>query len=240
MNYIAMVRNRVVNLWEKKYGKLTYAQCGEDVIMKYLFKNYLKKEKPSYLDIGAHHPTYLSNTFLFYKEKCYGVCVEPDPCLYTYIAKKRPRDIVLNVGVGLMDNVRSNFYVMKTKTLNTFSKEEAERYQNHENQKIERIIELPLLSVNTIINRHFKECPDLISLDVEGLDYDILTSIDFVKYRPNVICVETITYSENSTQRKLTEISEYLIKNDYWIYADTFINTIFVDQKIMSKGNAGY
>jgi FkbM family methyltransferase len=177
--------------------------------------------------------------FLFYKEKCYGVCVEHEPSLYDYFTKKRSRDVTLNAGVGLTDGAKSKFYVMETKTLNTFSKEEAERYQTHENQKIESIIEIPLLSVNTIIDQYFKECPDLISIDVEGLDYDILTSMNFEKYRPMVICVETLTYSENNTQRKLTEILEYLAKKEYCVYADTYINTIFVDQKMLSRSNAG-
>jgi FkbM family methyltransferase len=223
---------------EKRRGKRTYAQCGEDIVLKFLFKNYLKNEKPSYLDIGAHHPTYLSNTYIFYKENCYGVCVEPDPSLYEYFSKKRPLDVNLNVGVGLTDTTKCDFYVMSTKTLNTFSREQAEQYQKCENQKIERVIELPLWTVNSIIDKHFDTCPNLISIDIEGLDYEVLTSIDLEKYRPNVICVETLTYSENNTQKKLTEISDYLLKNDYLVYADTYINTIFVDQKMLLRGDA--
>ena len=58
--------------------KISYSQCGEDLILKQLF-TALGIGKVNYLDIGAHHPTCLNNTYLFYGYGGHGVCVEPDP-----------------------------------------------------------------------------------------------------------------------------------------------------------------
>ena len=60
----------------------------------------------------------------------------------------------------------------------------------------------------------------------------ILKSFDFSHYRPEVFCIETLTYAENHSERKVTEILEFMKSNDYFNYADTYINTIFVDNKI--------
>ncbi len=212
----------------------SYAQCGEDLILRFIF-DVLGIVKPTYLDIGAHHPTRLSNTYLFYQMGSRGVCVEPDPTLFSIIKKRRYRDICLNVGVGVIQEDKADFYVMSEKTLNTFSKEEAERYQSYGNKKIEKVIQIPLMPVNDIIKKNFPICPDLVSLDVEGLDLAILKAFDFSLHRPPVFCIETLTYTEDKSERKITEINDLMSQNNYFPYADTYINTIFVENTAWSK-----
>lgn len=212
-------------------GRFSYAQCGEDLIIEHILRNYLGIEKPSYLDIGAHHPTHLSNTYLFYQQGGGGVCVEPDPTLFAAILKARPRDVCLNVGVGFAEATAAEFYVMSARTLNTFSKEEAERYQSYGTYKIDEVITIPLLTVNAVLERYFERRPDLVSVDVEGLDFEILKSFDFSRFRPPVFCVETLTYAEDKTERKITEIMDLMRSAGYFSYADTYINTIFVEEE---------
>lgn len=212
-----------------RYRKSSYAQSGEDLIIDFIFET-IKTAQPTYLDIGAHHPVYLSNTFLFYSRGCHGVCVEPDPTLHALIRKKRKRDVCLNVGVGVGKKGVADFYVMTTKTLNTFSREEAERYQRYGDQRIERVIEIPLVPINEIIGSHFSSAPNLVSLDVEGLDLAILTSLDLQRWRPEVFCIETLTYTEDKTEEKITGIIDYMMENGYLLYGDTYINSIFVDR----------
>lgn len=212
-------------------GRMSYAQCGEDLILDYILRTYLGVRTPSYLDIGAHHPTHLSNTYLFYQQGCSGVCVEPDPLLFAEIQRARPRDVCLNAGVGFSRATAAEFYVMSARALNTFSREEAERYQSYGTYKIEDVISVPLLPVNEVLERHFDARPDLVSIDVEGLDFEILKSFDFSRFRPAVFCVETLTYVEDKTERKITEIIELMKSEGYFAYADTYINTVFVDQE---------
>lgn len=220
-------RNRSEN------SKMSYSQSGEDLIIEYLFQ-VLGIQEVSYLDIGAHHPTYLSNTYLFYRKGGRGVCVEPDPALYAEFPKKRPRDRHLNCGVAPQAG-EADFFVMSASTLNTFSRDEAERYESYGNQRIIKTLHMPLKTANEIIEQNFTKCPNLVSLDVEGLDYAILKSMDFAKYRPEVFCLETLSYTENKTERKLTEIIELMHANGYLTYADTYINTIFVESSAWEK-----
>ena len=208
-------------------SKISYSQCGEDLILQQLLM-VLGIAKVSYLDVGAHHPTYLSNTYLFYVNGGQGVCVEPDPSLFQAFDQKRPRDKNLNCGVGVVPG-EADFYVMSTSTLNTFSKDEAERYQSYGQQRIMKTMRIKLETINDIIRQNFIKTPNLISLDVEGFDYVILQQFDFKKYRPEVFCLETLSYTEDKSERKLTEIIDLMHANDYITYADTYINTIFVD-----------
>ena len=215
--------------------KVSYSQCGEDLIIDFIFTT-LKIESPTYLDLGAHHPYYLSNTAFFYLKNSFGVSVEPDPDLFKLIKNERPNEISLNVGVGIEGSEVADFYIMNIPTLNTFSKSEAERYASYPGKSIKEIIMLPLLTVNQIIQSNFKgKTPNFVSLDVEGMDFEIVNSFEFDKYRPEVFCIETLTYTEDNTERKLNNIIEYMLNKDYFLYADTYINSIFVDKKKWGK-----
>ncbi len=62
----------------------------------------------------------------------------------------------------------------------------------------------------------------------EGMDEIILESINYEASSPTVICVETITFSKTGTGVKNTSIVKFLESKGYMVFADTYINTIFV------------
>jgi FkbM family methyltransferase len=213
--------------------RISFSQSGEDLIIDQVFMT-LGREQITYLDLGANHPTRFSNTYLFYLRGGSGVCVEPDPSLQPLFKKWRGRDKLLSCGVGLEEG-EAEFYIMTTNTLNTFSKDEAQRYQGYGTQKIEKVIKLPLKPVNWMLQLYFEKSPNLISLDIEGMDFQILNSLDLVKWRPDVFCIETLTYTEDKTERKLDNIIEYMQSKNYIVYGDTYINTIFVERDAWQK-----
>jgi FkbM family methyltransferase len=218
-----------------RYRKYVYAQCGEDIIVDFLRKRLGLKKEFTYLDVGAFHPSRFSNTYYFYRKGFTGVCVEPDPQLCREIAARRRRDKVLNIGIGLSSDPYADFYQMSSRTLNTFSREEAERYVASEGKQIEKVIRIPLVNINEVISAHFAGCQHFVSIDVEGLDFEIVRFIDFQLFRPQIFCVETASYSEDKTGVKLPEVTDYLRDKGYMVYADTYVNTIYVDLSAWSN-----
>ena len=63
------------------------------------------------------------------------------------------------------------------------------------------------------------------------MDLLVLQSLNFDEYPIPVICAETCTYSENYIKPKDLRISEFMRGKGYFVYADTYINTIFVNSK---------
>lgn len=208
------------------YHRRSYSQCGEDVIARTVF-DMLGIPFPSYLDIGAHHPYYLNNTYIFYRAGSRGINVEPDPNLFSKFQIGRSKDLNFNVGVGDQDGVL-DLYVMSTKTLNTFSLEEALGYEKFGFKIVDKVA-VPIITINELIGGYLKKAPDFLSIDVEGLDYSILSSLDFGLYRPLLICVETIVFSNTGSGVKRIEIESLLENNGYVKFADTYINSIYVD-----------
>jgi FkbM family methyltransferase len=214
----------------------SYAQSGEDLIASVLLTDVLGIRHPTYLDIGAHDPVLFSNTYLFYRTGSRGVCVEPDPDLLGRIRLIRRRDTCLNVGVGVGAARQAEFFVLSAKTLSTFSREEAEAQVRTGMYRIEKTLQIPLVPVNEIIERHSSRCPDFVSLDTEGMDLEILRTFDFEKHRPLAVCVETLTHPERN---RVVEVADFLATRDYGIYADTFINSIFVDARAWKERGCG-
>jgi FkbM family methyltransferase len=214
--------------------RTSYSQCGEDLIIDFIFM-WLGRKEVSYLDIGANDSSWLNNTYFFYLKGYRGVLIEPDEHLCKLLSARRPRDRCLNVAVGVDGKPSAKMYVMTSRTLNTLISSQATEYEGYGREKVERIVEVPQREINEILNREFDRTPNLVSLDVEGLDFEILKKWDFTRFRPEVFCVETLTFTQNGTERKLTDIVDFMKGRGYFTYADTYINTIFVSNEAWSS-----
>lgn len=209
------------------FRKTSYSQCGEDLLINFVLELIHGSRPKRYLDVGANHPFHLSNTALLYTAGGQGILVEPDPYFAKLLRNKRPRDTVLQCGVHFSGEPKADFFVMDSPTLNTFSRQEMERYAAMGHQ-LSNTLPVELKNINTILEIAGEL--DFMNLDIEGLDKAILEMVDWKKYRPTCICVETLTYETQQEPRKLNDIIELMLAQDYILYADTFINSIFVDR----------
>lgn len=220
-----MIRKLQSIYYNIKFAQSSYSQRGEDIIVKNLFE-YRKLDKPSYIDIGSHHPFFLNNTNLLYQRGSRGINIDPSEMAYKLFKLFRPDDINLNIAVSSEKGILP-YYQMQLKTLNTLSLEEAQRYEL-EGIKIESVKEVKTNSIENIISDYNKgDFPDFMSLDVEGYELEILKTIDFNKGFPKVICVETLQFSRGK-ETKNEELIKFFLQKNYVIYADTHINTIFM------------
>ena len=229
------IRQIIKDVFLKSTGNVSYAQCGEDLIIDFIFSE-LKIASPNYLDLGAHHPSYLNNTYKFYLKGSRGVNVEPDITLMDNFYKQRPNDININAGVGINSLKESDFYLMSAKTLNTFSKSEAYKIQEEGSYKIEKVVKVKLITANELLEHYFSSTGlDLLSIDVEGIDFEIVRGLNYQNFRPKIICAETLEFAGNRKGKKSLELINFIKDQGYMYYADTYINTIFVDQNIWDK-----
>lgn len=195
--------------------KSTYASNKEDIIM--LEYMLTKHTDFSYIDIGVCHPVVRNNTYLFY-EKGFtnGVLVEPNTEMCRMAAEYRPGNIVVNLGAASVPtNEKFTYYYDSMHPgLNTFCKDVAIHRGMDWNFK-----EVPIKDINTIIAENFAAYPNVLDLDTEGMDYELLTHLDFKKYPIDVICVE------NSSGGR---IGKLLLEKGYRLLDITEENEIYV------------
>ena len=226
------IRKRVI-------GAKTFSQTGEDVIVEFLLTQNDIPGKLMWLDIGAHHPIYLSNTALFYSQGKHGINIEANPFLIWKFYRRRKKDINLNIAIADR-SATMDFYIMDDPGLSTLSAEEA-----HENEKkghkIVKTIPIQTMTVTEVIDKFCGGIfPVFLSLDAEGYDLEILKTIDYEKSSPKIICVENIPFQHKLKNyfdsMQTNELSRFLISKNYSIIAFTLINTIFVKDDFIEKG----
>ncbi|AUQ25600.1 FkbM family methyltransferase [Dickeya zeae] len=210
---------------DQSFGHITYSQHGEDMIIANIF-SILNITKPTYLDIGANHPLKGSNTALLYSRGSHGTIVDANPNLMNDWKEIRPHDTALNVGVSKEDGELPFYYIDDFSGRNTFDEDLAVAFvTNNPNFKIQKVEKIKTLPINKIVSQYLDgKWPDFLSLDVEGLDYDVLESADFSQNRPTVICAEILSGEEPNM-----EIIDLLVKKGFYPAFRTIANIIAVN-----------
>jgi len=96
----------------------------------------------------------------------------------------------------------------------------------HDYPGIQKKIKVKTIRINDLL--FFVKDIELVvlSIDVEGIDLDILKDIDFSKYRPYMIVVEpSEAYNPGNTQNMIN----YMKENNYKLISSNFVNLIFLD-----------
>jgi FkbM family methyltransferase len=202
----------------------SYSQEGEDMVILSFFEG-MKGYKGFYVDVGAHHPYRYSNTQHFYNKGWRGINIEPTPGAIKLFNIFRKRDINLNIGVSSVEDTLT-FYCFNEPALNGFSKEISEERNAASNRyhiiKEEEIVTLPL---STVLDRYLPsgQVIDFLTIDVEGLDMQVLQSNNWQKYRPTYLVVEdTINFTDLAS----SEVHQYLTDKGYKLVAKT-LRTLF-------------
>ena len=216
------------------FPEVSFAQQGEDLVIKQIFGS-LRISNATYLDVGAYDPVKDSNTYLFYALGSHGVLVEPNPGYAARLRKERPRDLVLEEGIGTTGETSADYYEFAEDEDNTFSKEQADKLVRL-GMPIKSVVKMPLASINDVIAANFGGgSPSMLSIDTEGLDLAILKTLDFHRFRPPVVCVETL---EVGTRHVIDDIATFMRQQGYAVRGGTFVNTIFVDEQAIARADA--
>jgi FkbM family methyltransferase len=210
------------------YHQISYAQEGEDLILATLFDLRESKRLGFYVDIGAHHPQRFSNTFLFYKNGWRGINIDAMPGSMLAFQRERPRDINIESAVG-EDDETLTFYEFNEPTLNGFCRDRVP--MGYHGWRILRERQLITTTLARLLEQHLPpdELIDFMSVDVEGLDLQVLRSNNWAKFRPAVVLVE----NDEGIQVNRTgdsSITTYMIEQGYKFCCKTLLTTFFVEQ----------
>jgi FkbM family methyltransferase len=188
------------------FQNISFSQEGEDMLLYSLMD---VNKAGLYVDIGAHHPTRLSNTHKLYLAGWSGINIDPTPGVMIEFNKIRKRDINLELAIS---NKAQNleFYLFDEPALNTFDKQKAETIVKNSNFKIIDQKEIATVELKDILNKHVPERQviDFMNIDVENLELDVLKSNDWEKFKPKLLLIEN---TQNTLEDVLnSSITSYL------------------------------
>ena len=214
--------NSFYHLYLNSHAGTYYSQEGEDILLSRIFG---EQTEGFYVDVGAHHPRRFSNTCFFYKRGWRGINIDALPGSMKVFQKLRPHDINLELAVSEREQVLT-YYMFNEPALNGFSKTISEKRQTDE-YKITNTIDVLAFPLYVILDKHLPlgQSIDFLSVDVEGLDLQVLESNDWKKYSPKVILVEIL--ANNLTAIENDPVYNYMVNQGYILFAKLFFTCIF-------------
>lgn len=167
----------------------SYSQDGEDLIIDRLLSG---QPRGFYVDVGAHHPLRFSNTFAFYRRGWRGVNIDAMPGSMKMFRRFRKRDINIECGVAARSGTLT-YHCFNEPALNTFNAEEAMMKARPPYHEI-RTVEVAVEPLGLLLERYLppNQPIDFLSVDVEGLDEEVLRSNDWQRFRPLYVLAEAL------------------------------------------------
>jgi len=221
--YRQLFRERFVNSLKWKLSNQSFSQEGEDLI---ILRHFKEKKNGFYIDIGAHHPFRFSNTALLYKIGWNGINIDATLGVKQTFDKERVRDINIEALVSNETDIKS-FYMFDEPALNTCDFHVAQRLIEKGNKLIKKL-DLESISLKKILEDNINngQVIDFLSIDVEGHGYEVLSSNDWLLYRPEIIAIEVLD-TVSIEDALLTEESIFLKDKDYFLFSKTVNTLIF-------------
>ena len=166
--------------FSKKQSRTYYSQFGEDAVLRELIGN--RHPKSTYLDIGCYHPKKHSNTYFLYKLGWSGMLVDVEKSKLIACKMIRPRDKTLLCAVSNNNGTTPFFAPKKYSVFTSLIKL---------NDEFKQIGTIEQMTISEIIDKNlYGDCPTVLSIDIEGKDYDAIIGIDFKRHSPKFILIE--------------------------------------------------
>lgn len=180
------------------YGQY-YGQCKQDKLVN---ERYFKGvQGKTFVDIGAHNGIKYSNSYFFEKECGWqGICVEPIPKVFAALKRNRncicvkgcvsdysgdDQLLLVNAGPSVTTDMLSGL-------LHKYDPKHLERIK----RKVKntggsfKLIDVKCYRLNDLLEKHHINHVDFLSIDTEGAEFDIISSIDFSRFTFDVIVLE--------------------------------------------------
>ncbi|WP_084786429.1 FkbM family methyltransferase [Mastigocladopsis repens] len=236
LNLAKLIQSAIVMLFfsfKNKYFKLSnkdykytnfHSQFGED---RYLLEKIDLPQKGVFVDIGAGHPIYLSNTYFFEKNGWKGVCIDADINQVKLLKKERSN--VEWAAISLEEGEINFFQAFLPELSTTVQKDE---YGGLIKVPFKDTVRVPSFKLETILENYNIGVIDILDIDVEGTELEVWKTFDYEKHKPKVVIIEyySLGLADNSGR-----IKDFFSKLPYQLVHTTCSNFIFVNNGYTSE-----
>ncbi len=213
------LKNKYFRLNNKNYQyKRFHSQFGED---RYIVKNIEIPHKGVFVDIGAGHPIYLSNTYFFEKNEWQGVCIDAD--INQVKVLKGERANVEWAAIAAEEGKIKFLPAFVPELSTTMEKDEYGRLIKFQ---FKDAVNVPSFKLETILEKYNIGIIDILDIDVEGTELEVWKTFDYAKHKPKIVIIEyySLGLADNSAK-----IKDFFANLPYQLVHTTCANFIFVN-----------
>ncbi|MEQ1869549.1 MAG: FkbM family methyltransferase [Vicinamibacterales bacterium] len=208
-------------------GLGTYSQQGEDAVLWHLLS---EKGHGFYVDVGAHHPRRYSNTYFFYRRGWSGLNIDATPGSMKPFDLERPRDINIEAAIGTAVGPLT-YYIFNEPALNGFSQTLPGPLQGSDYFRVIGQLSIVPRRLDEVLRERLSpgQLIDFMTIDVEGVDLEVLTSNDWERFRPRFVVVEdNAVFYIDDVER--SSVGQFMASLGYGCCAKTKHTMIFADK----------
>ena len=214
------------NIYLRNFKYLTGgSQFNED---KFLHSFFDSDYVGNFVDLGCFHPTRDNNTYGFYKKKWRGINVDLNPITIELFNFFRSKDININCAISNKKGLKKMYFVDDLSPLNTLDYNHLKFLKKNFLFKNKDFKEKKIKTenINNILKKYNFNRVDFLNIDLEGLEYEVIKSINFKKFKINLICLEILDHNRIS-KNKSKKIHQILKKNNFKYLKKIGVNSIF-------------
>ena len=156
-----------------------------------------------------------------------GTLVDPNPALRQEIQTHRFLDLFLEVAVDTEPGKKEFMMFEYNNSTNTLDKEFVERLKKSSGKQITQKFEVECITLDEVFNRHierFKNPPFVLNIDIEGMDYSVISSYSFT-HRPTFILIEDDVLGSFEGSK----IKTFMESKEYALVSSNFLTGVYMD-----------
>ncbi len=199
----------------------SFSQCAEDMIAQSLIDTNAGR----YVVIGSGHPVRGSNTYSLYRQGWSGLLVDPLRTNIELSRKVRRRDTCVEALCTYSDQPAVTFWEYTPYEYSTALPDQVAELARR-GHTASNSYDLRSYSLETLVTAHGMLDARLLSIDVEGMDLEVLQGNSWQDFRPEIIIIE----EWESPPSRSTPIRQFLSDHDYNFVAFNRASSVFLSQ----------
>lgn len=203
-----------------------------DPIDRILWKYGKDKKRVKFIQIGAFDGIYADNYYKFIRNSSWeGILIEPMPVAYDKLIRNynKVRDsglVFLNCAISLRNGLKELYYFSDVDeshkdykaliALSSFNREHLLKFNELAQGRNISSTMVDCFRLMDVVNKYDYWDLDVLFIDTEGYDYEILRTLDFNEFHPEIIIYE----NQHLSNIEKIECENLLKENHYNILID--------------------
>ena len=164
-----------------------------------------------FVDVGCYHPIKYNHTWALYKKEWRGINIDIDDLKMELFNIVRRRDVNIACAVSNKPGMVKYYRAGLFSQINSIQKTETGVMEGY----VIRDVACKTLT-SLIDGTRFKDGRiDFLNVDTEGHDFEVISSLDFERYKPSLIAIETHERTWGRVQN--TRLYNFLRDLDYML-----------------------
>jgi FkbM family methyltransferase len=211
-------------------GRRSWSQYAEDLLVLDFFEKVLPEaQRPSpgfYVDIGAYHPRFISNTHALAQAGWHGLVVDVDQAKLDRFATRKHCTGVCCVVSDHEGTIEFYKFRRLWSEIDTLDHAQADKYREEFGIEYD-VVTLPTKTLPAILDENHIGRIDFMNIDIEGFDLAAVKTLGLDQRRPTLLCVEDHAHSFVEP----SELDRFMASHDYLVYAHVGVSKLYADKR---------